>query len=177
MRAVSGPGAGGRGNGTSSATSASDVSARGAADAGKPNCVVCIVSGASSLTALPAIETQAGYGSAYTQTNVISITDGQIIMETELFYRGFRPATSIGQSVSPVVSASQFKFISVIRSRSFYEAILSPPLFYTSTPSFLYISPPFPPLSPLPRSRSPCYPHPPQPLSLSPYLCPFLTAR
>jgi len=62
-----------------------------------------------SLTALPVIETQAGDVSAYIPTNVISITDGQIFLETELFYRGIRPAVNVGLSVSRVGSAAQIK--------------------------------------------------------------------
>ena len=54
-----------------------------------------------SLTALPIIETQAGDVSAYIPTNVISITDGQIFLETDLFYQGIRPAINVGLSVSP----------------------------------------------------------------------------
>ena len=65
--------------------------------------------GNGSLTALPIIETQAGDVSAYIPTNVISITDGQIYLETELFYQGIRPAISIGLSVSRVGSAAQLK--------------------------------------------------------------------
>ncbi|KAK9033330.1 hypothetical protein V6N11_018363 [Hibiscus sabdariffa] len=65
--------------------------------------------GAGSLTALPVIETQAGDVSAYIPTNVIPITDGQICLETELFYRGIRPAINIGLSVSRVGSAAQLK--------------------------------------------------------------------
>uniref|UniRef100_UPI0031F4506F ATPase subunit 1 n=1 Tax=Zygnema cf. cylindricum TaxID=3142258 RepID=UPI0031F4506F len=65
--------------------------------------------GAGSLTALPVIETQAGDVSAYIPTNVISITDGQIFLETELFYRGIRPAINVGLSVSRVGSAAQLK--------------------------------------------------------------------
>jgi F-type H+-transporting ATPase subunit alpha len=65
--------------------------------------------GAGSLTALPVIETQAGDVSAYIPTNVISITDGQIFLETELFYRGIRPAINVGLSVSRVGSAAQRK--------------------------------------------------------------------
>ena len=56
--------------------------------------------GGGSLTALPVIETQAGDVSAYIPTNVISITDGQIFLETELFYKGVRPAINVGLSVS-----------------------------------------------------------------------------
>jgi F-type H+-transporting ATPase subunit alpha len=65
--------------------------------------------GAGSLTALPIIETQAGDVSAYVPTNVISITDGQIFLETELFYKGIRPAVNVGLSVSRVGSAAQIK--------------------------------------------------------------------
>jgi F-type H+-transporting ATPase subunit alpha len=65
--------------------------------------------GAGSLTALPVIETQAGDVSAYIPTNVISITDGQIFLETELFYQGIRPAINVGLSVSRVGSAAQTK--------------------------------------------------------------------
>merc|ERR1719335_177418 len=65
--------------------------------------------GAGSLTALPVIETQAGDVSAYIPTNVISITDGQIFLETELFHKGIRPAINVGLSVSRVGSAAQVK--------------------------------------------------------------------
>merc|ERR1712085_160358 len=65
--------------------------------------------GGGSLTALPIIETQAGDVSAYIPTNVISITDGQIFLEAELFYQGQRPAISVGLSVSRVGSAAQYK--------------------------------------------------------------------
>ena len=65
--------------------------------------------GAGSLTALPVIETQAGDVSAYIPTNVISITDGQIFLETSLFYQGVRPAVNVGISVSRVGSAAQIK--------------------------------------------------------------------
>jgi len=65
--------------------------------------------GAGSLTALPIIETQAGDVSAYIPTNVISITDGQIFLEGELFYKGIRPAVNVGISVSRVGSAAQIK--------------------------------------------------------------------
>src|SRR5712675_729473 len=65
--------------------------------------------GAGSLTALPIIETQAGDVSAYIPTNVISITDGQIFLETDLFYQGIRPAVNVGISVSRVGSAAQIK--------------------------------------------------------------------
>lgn len=65
--------------------------------------------GAGSLTALPVIETQGGDVSAYIPTNVISITDGQIFLETELFYQGIRPAVNVGLSVSRVGSSAQIK--------------------------------------------------------------------
>jgi len=65
--------------------------------------------GSGSLTALPVIETQAGDVSAYIPTNVISITDGQIFLETDLFYKGVRPAVNVGLSVSRVGSAAQIK--------------------------------------------------------------------
>ncbi len=65
--------------------------------------------GGGSMTALPIIETQAGDVSAYIPTNVISITDGQIFLETELFYKGVRPAVNVGLSVSRVGSAAQIK--------------------------------------------------------------------
>ena len=65
--------------------------------------------GGGSLTALPVIETQAGDVSAYIPTNVISITDGQIFLETDLFYSGIRPAVNVGLSVSRVGSAAQIK--------------------------------------------------------------------
>ena len=67
--------------------------------------------GNGSLTALPIIETQAGDVSAYIPTNVISITDGQVYLETDLFYQGVRPAISVGISVSRVGSAAQIKAI------------------------------------------------------------------
>ena len=65
--------------------------------------------GGGSLTALPIIETQAGDVSAYIPTNVISITDGQIYLETEMFNAGFRPAVNAGLSVSRVGGAAQIK--------------------------------------------------------------------
>ena len=65
--------------------------------------------GGGSLTALPVIETQAGDVSAFIPTNVISITDGQIFLETELFFSGIRPAINVGLSVSRVGSAAQTK--------------------------------------------------------------------
>lgn len=71
-------------------------------------------SGAGSLTALPVIETQAGDVSAYIPTNVISITDGQIFLESELFYKGIRPAVNVGLSVSRVGSAAQIKEMKAI---------------------------------------------------------------
>jgi F-type H+-transporting ATPase subunit alpha len=73
--------------------------------------------GAGSLTALPVIETQAGDVSAYIPTNVISITDGQIYLETELFYKGIRPAINVGLSVSRVGSAAQIKAMKQVAGR------------------------------------------------------------
>jgi F-type H+-transporting ATPase subunit alpha len=73
--------------------------------------------GNGSLTALPIIETQAGDVSAYIPTNVISITDGQIYLETDLFYQGTRPAISIGLSVSRVGSAAQRKAMKQVAGR------------------------------------------------------------
>jgi F-type H+-transporting ATPase subunit alpha len=73
--------------------------------------------GAGSLTALPVIETQAGDVSAYIPTNVISITDGQIFLETELFYQGIRPAINVGLSVSRVGSAAQVKAMKQVAGR------------------------------------------------------------
>jgi F-type H+-transporting ATPase subunit alpha len=84
--------------------------------------------GYGSITALPIVETQAGDVSAYIPTNVISITDGQIFLETELFYKGIRPAINVGLSVSRVGSGScikkycwtlKIKLSPVSRSRSF----------------------------------------------------------
>lgn len=72
--------------------------------------------GGGSLTALPVIETQAGDVSAYIPTNVISITDGQIFLETELFYKGIRPAINVGLSVSRVGSAAQTKAMKQVKS-------------------------------------------------------------
>ncbi len=65
--------------------------------------------GNGSLTALPIVETQAGDVSAYIPTNIISITDGQLYLETDLFYQGVRPAISVGLSVSRIGSAAQLK--------------------------------------------------------------------
>jgi F-type H+-transporting ATPase subunit alpha len=73
--------------------------------------------GAGSLTALPIVETQAGDVSAYIPTNVISITDGQIFLETDLFYRGIRPAINVGLSVSRVGSAAQIKAMKQVAGR------------------------------------------------------------
>src|SRR6202020_1610168 len=73
--------------------------------------------GSGSLTALPIIETQAGDVSAYIPTNVISITDGQIFLETDLFYRGIRPAINVGLSVSRVGSAGQIKAMKQVAGR------------------------------------------------------------
>ena len=70
-----------------------------------------------SLTALPVIETQAGDVSGYIPTNVISITDGQIFLETELFYKGIRPAINVGLSVSRVGSAAQIKAMKQVAGR------------------------------------------------------------
>ena len=73
--------------------------------------------GGGSLTALPVIETQAGDVSAYIPTNVISITDGQIFLETTLFYQGIRPAINVGLSVSRVGSAAQIKAMKQVAGR------------------------------------------------------------
>jgi len=73
--------------------------------------------GAGSLTALPVIETQANDVSAYIPTNVISITDGQIFLETDLFYQGIRPALNVGLSVSRVGSAAQTKAMKKVAGR------------------------------------------------------------
>lgn len=73
--------------------------------------------GGGSLTALPVIETQAGDVSAYIPTNVISITDGQIFLETELFHKGIRPAINVGLSVSRVGSAAQTKAMKQVAGR------------------------------------------------------------
>src|SRR6202012_2824146 len=73
--------------------------------------------GNGSLTALPIIETQSGDVSAYIPTNVISITDGQIYLETDLFYQGVRPAISVGLSVSRVGSAAQIKAIKQVAGK------------------------------------------------------------
>ncbi|MDA0228888.1 MAG: F0F1 ATP synthase subunit alpha [Proteobacteria bacterium] len=73
--------------------------------------------GGGSLTALPVIETQAGDVSAYIPTNVISITDGQIFLETTLFYQGIRPAINVGLSVSRVGSAAQIKAMRKVAGR------------------------------------------------------------
>jgi F-type H+-transporting ATPase subunit alpha len=73
--------------------------------------------GAGSLTALPVIETQANDVSAYIPTNVISITDGQIFLETDLFYQGVRPAVNVGISVSRVGSAAQIKAMKQVAGR------------------------------------------------------------
>lgn len=72
--------------------------------------------GGGSLTALPVIETQAGDVSAYIPTNVISITDGQIFLENELFYKGIRPAINVGLSVSRVGSAAQTKAMKQVQT-------------------------------------------------------------
>jgi F-type H+-transporting ATPase subunit alpha len=74
-------------------------------------------SGSGSLTALPVVETQANDVSAYIPTNVISITDGQIFLETSLFYQGIRPAVNVGLSVSRVGSAAQTKAMKKVAGR------------------------------------------------------------
>jgi F-type H+-transporting ATPase subunit alpha len=74
-----------------------------------PECMKGHVKGGGSLTALPIIETQAGDVSAYIPTNVISITDGQIFLESDLFNQGFRPAINVGISVSRVGGSAQIK--------------------------------------------------------------------
>lgn len=74
-----------------------------------PECMKGHVKGGGSLTALPIIETQAGDVSAYIPTNVISITDGQIYLESDLFNQGFRPAVNVGISVSRVGGSAQIK--------------------------------------------------------------------
>jgi F-type H+-transporting ATPase subunit alpha len=73
--------------------------------------------GSGSLTALPIVETQANDVSAYIPTNVISITDGQIFLETDLFYQGIRPALNVGLSVSRVGSAAQIKAMKQVAGR------------------------------------------------------------
>ena len=73
--------------------------------------------GSGSLTALPVIETQANDVSAYIPTNVISITDGQIFLETDLFYQGIRPAVNVGLSVSRVGSSAQTKAMKKVAGR------------------------------------------------------------
>ena len=70
--------------------------------------------GSGSLTALPIIETQGGDVSAFIPTNVISITDGQIFLESELFFKGVRPAVNVGLSVSRVGSAAQTKIYKAV---------------------------------------------------------------
>merc|ERR1712127_622639 len=72
--------------------------------------------GAGSFTALPVIETQAGDVSAYIPTNVISITDGQIFLESQLFHKGIRPAINVGLSVSRVGSAAQIREVEAFAS-------------------------------------------------------------
>ena len=73
--------------------------------------------GGGSLTALPIIETQAGDVSAYIPTNVISITDGQIFLESDLFYAGIRPAVNVGISVSRVGGAAQIRAMNKVAGR------------------------------------------------------------
>jgi F-type H+-transporting ATPase subunit alpha len=80
-------------------------------------CRLSEAEGGGSITALPIIETQAGDVSAYIPTNVISITDGQIFLETDLFYRGIRPALNVGISVSRVGSAAQTKAMKKVAGR------------------------------------------------------------
>ncbi len=77
--------------------------------------------GAGSLTALPIVETQAGDVSAYIPTNIISITDGQIFLESELFFKGIRPAVNVGISVSRVGSAAQIKAIKQVAAATKLE--------------------------------------------------------
>ncbi len=79
--------------------------------------------GGGSLTALPVIETQAGDVSAYIPTNVISITDGQIFLETELFYKGIRPAINVGLSVSRVGSAAQTRAMKQVCKRRIFVLV------------------------------------------------------
>ncbi len=78
--------------------------------------------GIASTRSLPIIETQAGDVSAYIPTNVISITDGQIFLETELFYKGVRPAVNVGLSVSRVGSAAQIKAMKQVAGKFQIEA-------------------------------------------------------
>ncbi len=102
--------------------------------------------GAGSLTALPVIETQAGDVSAYIPTNVISITDGQIFLETELFYPRIRPAINVGLSVSRVSGGKiklffrsmffLFSFSSTL-NLSFYHSII--PTFTSSFPFLKFL--------------------------------------
>ena len=82
-----------------------------------PECMKGKVKGGGSLTALPIIETQAGDVSAYIPTNVISITDGQIFLESQLFNSGFRPAINAGISVSRVGGAAQIKAMKQVASK------------------------------------------------------------
>ena len=82
-----------------------------------PESIRHLVKGGGSLTALPIIETQAGDVSAYIPTNVISITDGQIFLESDLFYQGIRPALNIGISVSRVGGAAQIKAMKKVAGR------------------------------------------------------------
>merc|ERR1740124_442011 len=93
--------------------------------------------GGGSLTALPIIETQAGDVSAYIPTNVISITDGQIFLESELFYQGQRPAISVGLSVSRVGSAAQYKATKAVAGTMKLEPVFSLELKDTVTRSML----------------------------------------
>ena len=82
------------------------------------------------MTALPIIETQAGDVSAYIPTNVISITDGQIFLETELFYKGIRPAINVGLSVSRVGSAAQQKAMKQVNYHKEYNKVNFETIFF-----------------------------------------------
>lgn len=97
-----------------------------------------VTHGAGSLTALPIIETQGGDVSAYIPTNVISITDGQIFLESELFYKGIRPAINVGLSVSRVGSAAQVKAMKQVAG---YTSSTSPEITATYTDGGLGIVP------------------------------------
>ena len=97
--------------------------------------------GGGSLTALPIIETQAGDVSAYIPTNVISITDGQIYLETEMFNAGFRPAINAGLSVSRVGGSAQIKAMKKIAApiRTELHSTESLQLSHSSVPSWMRI--------------------------------------
>ena len=92
--------------------------------------------GGGSLTALPVIETQAGDVSAYIPTNVISITDGQIFLESELFYKGIRPAINVGLSVSRVGSAAQTKAMKQVKNQQFMCLMVRRYAMYMSAEQF-----------------------------------------